>query len=203
MKVLVFGAGRVGTALVRILEENHHKVTIVDEDREVCDELAGESNSNIICGDAADPQLLDELKLDKVDYIFAVTGNEETNFLVAVYAKHVNAKKVISRASEIKYSSLMERLGVTPLVPEQTLARELGNMVLSPLISLMLDPSYSHIELLEKEVSTGLHSKTVEQVSEKNNFTIIAVYDNEEFLFPSLDFVLKKGMKIVFVKHNV
>jgi trk system potassium uptake protein len=202
MKIIVFGGGKVGRALVMSLGKKI-KATVVDIDREVCDLIAGESDANIICGDATDPELLEELKVGEADYVFAVTGSEETNFLVSVYAKHMNAKKVISRASEMKYSSLMERLGVEPLVPELTLARELANMVQNPLISLMLDPTDSNIEMVEKEVNGGMKDKTVHEVEDKNNFTIISVYHEGKFLFPSNDFKLKEGMKIVVVKHNV
>lgn len=202
MKVIIFGGGKVGHALLMSLGKKI-KATVVDINREVCDLLAAESNANIINGDATDPALLEELKVGEADYVFAVTGSEETNFLVSVYAKHMNAKKVISRASEMKYSSLMERLGVEPLVPELTLARELTNMVQNPLISLMLDPSNSNIEMVEKDVNGGMKGRTVQEVEDKGNFTIISVYDGGKFLFPSSDFLLKEGMKIVVVKHNV
>ncbi|MBU0591807.1 TrkA family potassium uptake protein [Candidatus Micrarchaeota archaeon] len=203
MKIVIFGAGKVGRALIKTLEGRKHDIVVVDNNREICDNVASKSNVNVVCGDVADPDLLEELKVGNADYVFAVTGSEETNFLVSVYAKNVNAKRVISRATEMKYSHLMERLGVHPLVPEQTLARELGNMVLSPLISQMLDPAESSIEMLEEEVEGWMKEKTVEQVSQKHNFTIISVYDNGKFLFPSLDFVLRKGMRLIIVKHNI
>ncbi|MBN1170483.1 TrkA family potassium uptake protein [Candidatus Micrarchaeota archaeon] len=201
MKIVVFGGGKVGRALLMSLGKKH-KITIIDRNRESCNIIAAESSANVICGDATDPDLLEELKISDADYVFAVTGSEETNFLVSVYAKHVNAKKVISRASDMKYSSLMERLGVEPLVPEQTLARELANIVQNPLISLMMDPRDSNIEMLEKEVKGGMENKTVGEVQEKNDFTIISVYNQGKFLFPRSDFRLKEGMKIVIVKHN-
>ena len=201
MKVIVFGAGKVGRALVISLGKKH-KVTIVDHSRETCDEVAAETNANVICGDATDPDLLEELKVSEADYIFAVTGSEETNFLVSVYAKHMNAKKVISRVSEMKYSSLMERLGVEPLVPEQTLARELANRVLNPLISLMLDPTNSNVQLLEKDIEGQLKGKTVEEVQKKHEFIIISVYHQGKFVFPKPDFVLEGGMTAVVVKHG-
>jgi trk system potassium uptake protein TrkA len=202
MNIVIFGAGRVGRALMLILEGRKHKVTIIDESRSVCDEVAGETNATVVCGDVSDPQLLEELKLDKADFVFAVTGSEETNFLVSVYAKHMNAKKVISRASEAKYSRLMETLGVMPLIPELTLARELANAVLNPMISLMLDPTYSNIEMFEKDVGGSLKEKTVAEANEKNKFAIINVIEEGKFMPPSPDLVLKEGMKIVVVKHN-
>ncbi len=202
MNIFIFGAGRVGRALVRILEKTKHKLTVVDQSRPVCDDMAGETNAIIICGDVTDPRLLEELKLGEADYVFAVTGNEETNFLVSVYAKHMSARKVISRASEAKYSLLMEKLGVEPLIPELTLARELANMVVSPLIFRMLDPSESKVEVLEKEVDSGMKDKTVEAVCKKKGFMVVSVYENGVFLTPAPDFILKEGMKIVVVKHN-
>jgi Trk K+ transport system NAD-binding subunit len=97
----------------------------------------------------------------------------------------------------------MEKLGVEPIIPEITLARELTNMVLSPLITTMLDPKDSNIEMHERDVDKGMDEKTVAKVSEMKDFTIISVYDKGKFLFPSADFMLKEGMKIVVVKHNV
>jgi trk system potassium uptake protein TrkA len=203
MKIVIFGGGKVGGALLRALEGQKHEIIVVDENREICDHLAAESKANIVCGDVTNPELLEELKLSDADYVFAVTGNEETNFLASVYSKNLNAKKVISRASEAKYSGMMERLGVESLVTELTLARELANMVLHPLISTMLDPSDSNIEMLEKDVEGGMAGKSVEDANDENDFTIISVYEDGKFLFPSSDFVLKEGMKIVVVKHNV
>ncbi len=202
MNIVIFGAGRVGRALTLILEGRKHKVTIIDENRSVCDEIAGEANANVICGDVSDPSLLEELKLDKADCVFAVTGSEETNFLVSVYAKHMSAKKVISRASEAKYSRLMEKLGVIPLIPELTLARELANAVLNPMISMMLDPTYSKIDMFEKEVAGPLKDKTVAEANEKNKYAIVSIIENGEFRPPAPDLVLREGMTVVVVKHN-
>lgn len=203
MKIIIFGAGGVGRTLLKILEGKNYKVVMVDQKREVCDEVAAESKSNVVCGDVADPDLLEELKVGEADYVFAVTGSEETNFLVSVYAKHVNAKNVISRATEMKYSHLMERLGVEPLIPEQILVRELANMVMSPLIYQMLDPTESSIEMHQKEVKEQMKNKTIAEVSEKHDFTIISVFHEGKFLFPRPDFELKEGMEIITIKHNV
>ncbi len=201
MKLLIFGAGRVGTNLATFLEKKHD-VTIVEINKDVCDRLASESNFHVICGDTTDPELLDELKLGEADFIFAVTGHEEANFLIALYAKHAKCKRVICRASEPKYSKLMQRLGVEPLLPEWTLARELASMVMHPVITLLLDPQFSQIEMLEKEVSGSLDGKSIADASKKEKATIAAIYDGEQFQPASPDLVLKKGMKIVYVKHN-
>jgi Trk K+ transport system NAD-binding subunit len=75
--------------------------------------------------------------------------------------------------------------------------------VLNPLVSKMLDPSESSIEMHEMDVNSKMKDKRIEEVSEKHNFTIISVFQEGKFLFPSDDFVLEDGMQIVVVKHNV
>jgi trk system potassium uptake protein TrkA len=201
MKILILGAGRVGRALLRILKGTKHKVTVVDANREICDEIAAEFDAHVVCADVTDPDKLEELKPGDMDFVFAVTGNEETNFLVSVFARHMNARKVISRASEAKYSLMMERLGVEPLIPELTLARELGNMVLSPLVFKMLDPSYSKVEILEKDVDSGMKGRTVSEMSKK--FSIVSIFKDERFIHPQPDTVLEEGMRLIVVRHNV
>jgi trk system potassium uptake protein len=201
MRILIFGAGRVGLNLARFLEKKH-EVIVLDRDKEVCESIASESNLQVICGDTTDPDRLDELKLGTADFVFAVTGHEEANFLVSLYAKHAKAKRVVCRASEAKYSRLMERLEVEPLLPESTLARELANMVMHPVISKLLDPRFSQIEMMEKEVAGGMVGKSVADVSGSQKFTIAAVYDGKDFQPAEPSFVLEKGMKVVVVKHN-
>jgi trk system potassium uptake protein TrkA len=183
--------------------EKKHEITIVDMDKEVCDRLASESDFNVVCGDTTDPSLLDGLKLGEADFVFAVTGHEEANFLVSLYAKHAKAKRVVCRASEPKYSKLMERLQVEPLLPEWTLARELASMVMHPVITLLLDPRFSQVEMIERQIGGPLDGKTVAEASEKEKATIAAIYDGENFQPASPDFILKKGMKIIIVKHNL
>jgi trk system potassium uptake protein TrkA len=201
MRILIFGAGRVGLNLARFLEKKH-EVVVLDRDKDVCDRIASESDLQVICGDTTDPDRLDELKLGTADFVFAVTGHEEANFLVSLYAKHAKAKRVVCRASEAKYSRLMERLEVEPLLPESTLARELANMVMHPVISKLLDPRFSQIEMIEKEVTGGMVNKSVADVSASQKFTIAAVHDGEDFQPAAPDLVLQKEMKIVVVKHN-
>jgi trk system potassium uptake protein len=202
MKILIFGAGRVGTNLARLLEKKH-EVTIVEIDKGTCDQLASVSDFHVIHGDTTDPMLLDELKLGEADFIFAVTGHEEANFLIALYAKHAKCKRVVCRASEPKYSNLMQRLDVEPLLPEFTLARELASMVMHPVITLLLDPRFSQVEMVEKTVAGGLDGKTVSEASEKEKAAIAAIYDGEKFQPAAPEFKLQKGMKLVLVRHNV
>ena len=201
-KVVIFGAGRVGRALLKILEKQRHNVTVVEEKKDICDELAAESNETIINGDATNPELLDELKVKEMDYVFAVTGNEETNFLAAVYTKQAGAEKVISRVSDARHSLLLERLGVETVIPEFTLAMELANRVATPTIFKLLSPLESNVELFEKKVDRGMAGKKISKVNKDQRYNVIATFYEGKFHVAKPENALKEGMKIIIVRER-
>jgi len=201
-KIIIFGAGRTGNALLRILERGNNKVTIVEQDKHICDELASETRAVVIHGDATEPELLDELKLREVDYVFAVTGNEETNFLSSVYAKQEGAGKVISKVSEAKHSLLLERLGVETVIAEYTLAKELANRVATPTIYKMLNPLESNVEMVEKIVDKAMSGKRISKINKDKDYTIVSVFEEGRFIVAKPDQTLKEGARVVILRER-
>ncbi len=201
-KIVIFGAGRTGSALLRILEKGKNEITIVEEKKEICDEIAAESNAVVVHGDATDPELIDELKLKETDYVFAVTGNEETNFLSSVYAKQEGSGKVISKVSEAKHSLLLERLGVETVIAEYTLARELANRVISPTIYKMLNPLESDVEMFERTVDSGMAGQKVGKLDKEKKYNIISIFEQGRFMVAKPDQTLKEGMRIVVIRKR-
>ncbi|MDD5096443.1 MAG: TrkA family potassium uptake protein [Candidatus ainarchaeum sp.] len=202
MKVVIFGAGRVGRGLLRILEKQRHTVIVVEENKDVCEEIAVESNATVINGDATTPELLDEIKIEGMDHVFAVTGNEETNFLASVYSKQAGAKNVISRVSEAKHSLRLQRLGVETVISEFTLARDLANRVSSPTIFKLLNPIESNVELAEKKVDGGMAGKMVADVNRQQKYNIVAIFHEGKFHVPGADAMLQEGMKIIIIREK-
>jgi trk system potassium uptake protein TrkA len=201
-KIVIFGAGRTGSALLRILEKGKNEITIIEENKEICDEIAAESNAVVVHGDATDPQVLDELRLKDADYVFAVTGNEETNFLASIYSKQEGAGKVISKVSEAKHSFLLERLDIETVIAEYILAKELANRVTSPIIYKMLNPLESDVEMFEKTVDAKMDGKKVGSINKEHKYEIISIFDEGKFTVAKPAKILKEGMKIVIIRKR-
>jgi len=201
-KIIIFGAGRTGNALLRILERGNNKITVIEQDKMICDELASETRAVVIHGDATEPELLDELKLREVNYVFAVTGNEETNFLSSVYAKQEGAGKVISKVSEAKHSLLLERLGVETVIAEYTLAKELANRVATPTIYKMLNPLESNVEMVEKMVDKDMAGKRVSKLNRDKGYVVLSVFDEGKFTVAKSDQTLKEGTRVVILRER-
>ncbi|MFH1107454.1 MAG: TrkA family potassium uptake protein [Candidatus Micrarchaeota archaeon] len=202
MKVVILGAGKVGMTLLQLLEGTQHEITVVDRSKEVCDALASESRAVMVCGDCTDPQVLDSLRLKGKDYVVAVSGEEEVNFLAAAYAKQAGAKKVIARSHSRKHALMLQKLGIDALIPEMTLAKELANQIMNPTISLMLNPGDSNLELFEAEIPHKMDGKSVVEALRDPGVSILALFDGEKFTLPKPADELKAGVKAVVVSTS-
>ncbi|MFH0817284.1 MAG: TrkA family potassium uptake protein [Candidatus Micrarchaeota archaeon] len=187
MRIVIFGLGRVGMNLIKLLKPAHAEVVVVDTSREKCEHIASEYNAVVVCGDCTDPEILEDLRMNEADYVFAITGEEATNFLTSIYAKNAGARHVIARCESTKHSIVMEKLGVESLVPETTLAQELANRVLNPTIFKMLDPEKGNLDLYEVSIPDNVKGKPVRDVFKQKDVTLLALYDGEKFTLPHGD----------------
>ncbi|MFH0927409.1 MAG: NAD-binding protein [Candidatus Micrarchaeota archaeon] len=201
-KVLIFGAGKVGRTLLEILEGQRHKTCVVEQDRSICEDLASQKSITIINGDTTDPKVLDDLELGSMDYVFAVTGSEEANFLSSVYAKQAGAKEIICRVDSIKHAKLLEKLGIEAVVSEFTLAAELANRIASPSIYKLLNPAESKLELVEKEAEKGDLEKAIKDYEKGKNFHVVALYNDGKYRLAKQTEKIKEGDRLIILREN-
>ncbi|MFH1292818.1 MAG: Trk system potassium transporter TrkA, partial [Pseudomonadota bacterium] len=87
-RVIIVGAGRTGTALATALDMTSISAKIIEKDPEKCTSLAEKLERVIVInGDATDKDLLQEENIVDVDFIVAITGDEESNILISLLGK--------------------------------------------------------------------------------------------------------------------
>jgi len=122
-RVIVVGAGDVGTSLTKELDKSRFEAKIIEKDRTKCHALAmGLNKVMVIEGDATDRDLLQEEEVDKTDFIVALTNDEENNILVALLAKALGTKKAIVRINRVSYMSLVSSIGIDIVVSSRLAA---------------------------------------------------------------------------------
>ncbi len=96
-EVLIVGGGRVGRHTAQGLTAERYRVTIVEQDSEKCDSLAGYEVNNVICGDGTDEGTLNEAGIEEATVVAGLTNDTETNRAVAEHAAAVNpdAKTIV------------------------------------------------------------------------------------------------------------
>ncbi len=123
-RVMLLGGSRTAFYLAKMLEGSGSTVKIIECDRAKAEELARSlPDASIIKGDGAEQELLLEEGLRSMDAFAALTGLDEQNILISIYAQTQNVPKVISKVNRPELLSLAEKLGVDSVIsPKNVIA---------------------------------------------------------------------------------
>lgn len=97
MKIVVLGAGTVGTWIADLLCQNRHSVTVVDNDAEHSRRIYDELDVRTLTGEASHASVLFQAEILGADICLAVTGDDEANIVAASMAKAMGARRAIAR----------------------------------------------------------------------------------------------------------
>ena len=128
MKVLIVGAGRLGTQIAQVLAATGDDVSLIDIDDDRIAELQGHISARLVSGDACEPTVLEDAGALTTDLLVAATGDDEDNLVISLLAKRQFAvPRVAARINDTDNGWLFDHhWGVDVAVPAAT-----------PLISLI------------------------------------------------------------------
>ncbi len=135
MKIVIVGAGAVGTHLAKLLSVEHENVVLMDENADRLGKMESLFDLKAIVGS---PTRISDLKsagADDTDLFVAVTPDESANLISCILAHNLGAKKTIARIDNYeyllpKYKEYFNSMGVNSLIyPEQLAAEEITNSI--------------------------------------------------------------------------
>ena len=97
MRIVVMGAGTVGTSIADLLCQHRHSVTVIDADPAQTKRVNNELDVGVVCGSAGESSVLFQAQVIGADLCLAVTGNDEVNIVGASMAKAMGARRAIAR----------------------------------------------------------------------------------------------------------
>ncbi|OQX87333.1 MAG: hypothetical protein B6D55_03770 [Candidatus Omnitrophica bacterium 4484_70.2] len=114
MYIVIAGAGRLGRLLAERLKEDKHQVCIIERANFLCNELAENLKDVLIVqGDATNPEVLKEAKIEKADVLAATTSSDEDNIIICNLAKELfKIKRTVSRVNDPKHMLLYKHMNV-------------------------------------------------------------------------------------------
>jgi trk system potassium uptake protein TrkA len=116
--IVIVGCGRLGGNLANKLSTVGHSVVIVDQREAAFDKLAVDFSGFKVIGDASELGVLQEIKVQKADYLFAVTTRDSTNLMVAQVAQIIfNVPHVVARVFDPVREEIYRDFGVKTISP--------------------------------------------------------------------------------------
>lgn len=180
--VMIVGGGRICYYLTKLLLSMGMRVKIFEINLDRCKELAEHfPKATIIHGDGTDQQLLIEEGINEVDAFVALTGIDEENILISLYAQNNSNAKVITKINRDSYHEITSQLGLDcVLAPKDLTVSSILSYVRS------LDNTNSNIEALYHIVGNKAEAIEFRIKNHIPNLTDI----------PLKDVVLKKNILI-------
>lgn len=108
MNIAIVGAGKLGLKVAAALSGGDYAITIIDKDEDILQKLSQQLDVMTVNADARDISVLKKLNIKTFNYLLAVTDNDETNIVIASFAKTLGCRRVIARVREPEH---MNQLG--------------------------------------------------------------------------------------------
>ena len=180
MRIIIAGAGEVGTHLAKLLSKENHTIILLDENGEKVKAL--ESNYDILGIEGLPTSLKDlkEAQVENADLFVAVTPYESTNITACLLATNLGAKKTLARIDNYEYLlpknlEFFQRLGVDSLIyPEMLAAKEIVSALKRGWVRQYVEFSDGALVLLATKLreNAPIVNKTIEEAFDKENSTV-------------------------------
>jgi trk system potassium uptake protein TrkA len=207
MNIIICGAGRVGFTIAKLLSDQNHSITIIDQSSEDIQKINESLDVKAIVGKATSPSVLDKANTNDADMIIAVTKNDEINMLICQIAYSIfKVPKKIARIRSQEYldpklSSLFnkENLPIDYVIsPEIEIAKSIQRKLEAPGALDNIPFADNKIRLLEILIDEkcpiyGIKLNDLTKKFPKLNAYILGVVRDDDFV------ILKKNDSL---KHD-
>jgi len=203
MNVVIVGGGKVGYYLTKTLLTYHHKISVIELKRNICEKIANELNIPVYNGDATKIDILNNADTSKADIFIAVTGLDEENLIACQLAKNnFRVGKTIARVNNPKNINVFRTLGIDIPVSSTT--------IIADLIEEEIDyagmKTITHIKNekiviseIEIKKNSPVFNKKVRDIKMPKDCMLVSLIKNDSVLRPAENLVLLEGDSVIVI----
>jgi len=216
MRIVITGAGDVGTHLAEMLSIENHDIIVVDANSDLIQRISSTLDIMTILGSPTSISILEEADVEKADLFIAVSPEEETNIISAILGKKLGAKRTIARIDDQDYllpahQEFFRSLGIDSLIyPEKIAAVEIISLLKQTGTSEFFDFSDGKLSLyvIKLDENAPVVNQTMLQTTkdkEALNYRAVAITRNGNTIIPRGEDVFKAGDTVYVIsnKHGV
>lgn len=208
-KALIIGGSRISYYLLKELEPRHMEIKLIERDRERAVKFAKEFPEIIaIHGDGTNQELLDDEGISGYEAIIALTGIDEENIMLSLFAKTRNIPKTVTKVNRTHMLKLVDHMGLdTIITPKDIISDRIIKVVKSlhatsnNAVTKLYKLADRRVEVLEFEV--GEHCKMAMQklkdLKLKDNTIIATIIRKDETIYPGGYDYIQQGDRVLIV----
>lgn len=211
MKILIAGAGEVGSHLAKLLSREAQDVVVVDRDATRLDVLDSKYNLLTVCGSPTSFRILNEAHAGKCDLFVAVTPYETDNVTACAIAKSLGAKKTVARVDNFEYMKEQHReffrsMGVDSVIyPEYYAALEIMTALNKTWTRHWFEMWNGELILVGVKLrgnASIVGMKLREFGASSRNFHVSAIRRRHDTIIPNGEDIIKEGDIVYFMTRS-
>ena len=213
MKIIIAGAGDVGSHLAKLLSSESHDIYLIDSNEERLNAVSSQIDVFTITGDAKSVELMNQKLFSTSDLLIAVTSSEETNMLICILGKKLGANHTIARINDVNIikdnkEHFYNELGIDTLISPSYLATlEIDRLINQA--AFTDDIEFEDGKLTVFGISLSNHSelinKTVQESAGLNpnvSFKPLAFHRDDYTLLVNGNTILKENDIVYFISQK-
>jgi trk system potassium uptake protein TrkA len=194
MRIIIAGAGAVGTHLARLLVQENHDIILMDEDRERLSNIKDNVELLAQVGNCNSLKDLSDANVKNADLFIAVTPEESKNITACMLASNLGARKTLARIDNYEYLlpkniEFFQKLGIDSMIyPEMMAAREIESALKNPWTRAWWELSNGFIILSGAKIreNAPISSRYIHELSRENKkFHIVAIKRDNYTIIPT------------------
>ncbi|MCP5107544.1 MAG: Trk system potassium transporter TrkA [bacterium] len=207
MNIFIYGAGKTGQYLTRVLTIEGHEVTVIEPNIAVCNKLGAQYDISVIESSGIKNDVFNKETFSPCELFIAVGPVDEMNILACSVAKKLGVEKAIARIRNEDYDTVehvadLTALGVDLIIhPEKEVSRELVNLVTHPNaidVYELYGGKLLIVSIVLKENSRIVGKSLVEinQLHDLSDMRAVVVEKGLGAIIPRGDYIVKAGDKV-------
>lgn len=211
-RVMVVGGGRTSYYLAGQLLKLGMSVKIIEKDQARCEQLSDAlPKAHIIFGDGSDRDVLEEEGIQEVDALVALTGMDEENIIISMYAGTLGLAKVVTKINRMSFQEILDGAGIESVIsPKGITVNQIVRYVRA-----MQNSQGSNVETLHRIVGgrvealefvatsdpiiTGIPLKNLRT---RQNLLIGGIIRGRTIIYPGGNDTIEPGDSVIIVTTN-
>ena len=192
MKIVVVGSGKVGYSLAQRLAQDQHDVYVIEKNGDRIKNLENNLDVNLVQGNGSSISLLQEIGIEDMGMLIAVTDSDEVNMLACMLGKAAGIPKTIARVRDTEYENgtnavIRDRLGIDLFInPEMVTAQEIYKVLKTPAALDVEDFASGAVRLVEFKIRNNLHVTGIplRKLELPPNVLIVGIMRGSDMIIP-------------------
>ncbi|MGH7885406.1 MAG: Trk system potassium transporter TrkA [Thermodesulfobacteriota bacterium] len=197
MRIIIIGAGQVGSFLARELSKQH-EVVVIECDEERSKKISDSFDVLTIVGDGDNPLTLKKAEIDKADILLAVTGDDKTNILASLVGFSSGVKKIVTRIRNhdyLNYPQILNEPEIYVVNPGDIISEKVYSLISNPFAWKTESFAMGKVELfkLRVEAETPIVNKKLSEIGPAKSWIFVGISRDGKIEIPTGDTVLHAG----------